>query len=292
MPAHPRLIADCARCGRTSVVLSRDSAPRRQFVTDISRTSPKKISARRAPIGLPAGSHIARNRLLAALAPEDYAVIAPHLEPVPLEVHDVLAEAGEAFTHVYFPESGAVSIVTFMADGNGVEVGTMGNEGMAGLPAYLEADASESRTFCQVRGGALRLPVGDLLSITATRPNFRRLLNRYTQAYLSLVAQGAACNRLHTIEQRCARWLLMTHDRTLGAEVLELKQEFLALMLGVRRIGVTLAAGTLQEAGLIRYRRGNIRITDREGLEAAACECYGAVRKRFDDLLPSPFVGS
>ena len=255
-------------------------------VTNISRTSPKGHGARRAPIGLPVGADVARNRLLAALPPDDYAVLEPHLERVPLNVDDVLAEAGEAFTHVWFPESGAVSIVTFMSDGAGVEVGTMGNEGMAGLPAYLEADASESRTFCQVQGGALRLPADVLLSAAASRPNIRRTLNRYTQAYLSLVAQGAACNRLHTIEQRCARWLLMTHDRTLGGEVLHLKQEFLALMLGVRRIGVTLAAGALQEAGLIRYKRGQIRITDRDGLEAAACECYGVVRRRFDELLP------
>lgn len=255
-------------------------------MSDTSRTPDKKKRARHVPIGLPAGSDVARNRLLAALAPADFAVLEPHLDRVTMNVHDVLAEPGESFTHVYFPESGAVSIVTYMADGSGVEVGTMGNEGMAGLPAYLEADASESRTFCQVAGVALRMPVNALVSAASSRPNIRRLLNRYTQAYLSLVAQGAACNRLHTIEQRCARWLLMTHDRTVGSEVLQLKQEFLALMLGVRRIGVTIAAGALQDAGLIRYRRGQIRVTDRDGLEAAACECYAAVRKRFDELLP------
>lgn len=242
--------------------------------------------ARHVPIGLPKGSDVARNRLLAALPPADYKALEPYLERVPLNVHDVLAEAGEAFSHIYFPESGAVSIVTYMSDGSGVEVGTMGNEGMAGLPAYLEADASESRTFCQVAGVTLRVPVDVLVSAAASRPNIRRVLNRYTQAYLSLVAQGAACNRLHTIEQRCARWLLMTHDRTVDGDVLHLKQEFLALMLGVRRIGVTIAAGALQEAGLIKYRRGQIRITDRDGLEAAACECYAAVRARFDQLLP------
>jgi CRP-like cAMP-binding protein len=252
-------------------------------VTEISR---KRKRARRAPLGLPPGAELARNRLLAALAPADYAVLEPHLERITMDVHDVLAEAGDPFTHVYFPEAGAVSIVTYMSDGSGVEVGTMGNEGMAGLPAYLEADASESRTFCQVAGVALRLPVHTLVTAAASQPNIRRLLNRYTQAYLSLVAQGAACNRLHTIEQRCARWLLMTHDRAGGEEVIHLKQEFLALMLGVRRIGVTLAAGALQEAGLIRYRRGQIRVTDRDGLERSACECYAVVRERFDRLLP------
>ncbi|MDQ2664613.1 MAG: Crp/Fnr family transcriptional regulator [Gemmatimonadota bacterium] len=255
-------------------------------MTDIPRLSPMDNGARRSMIGLPQGSDVARNRLLAALAPADFAVLKRHLEPVTLEINDVLAEPGEHFTHIYFPESAAVSVVTYMTDGSGVEVGTMGNEGMAGLPAYLEADASESRTFCQVRGAALRVPVDVLLDAANTRPEIRRLLNRYTQAYLSLVAQGAACNRLHTIEQRCARWLLMTHDRTVGSDMLELKQEFLALMLGVRRIGVTIAAGALQDAGLIRYRRGHIRVTDRAGLEAAACECYGVVRARFDQLLP------
>jgi CRP-like cAMP-binding protein len=114
----------------------------------------------------------------------------------------------------------------------------------------------------------------------------RRLLDRYTRAYLTQVAQGAACNRLHHLEPRCARWLLMTHDRVGGADAFPLKQEFLALMLGVRRTGVTLAAGALQDAGLIRYRRGGIRVLDRAGLEAASCECYGIVRRTFDRLLP------
>ena len=255
-------------------------------VTDISRTSPPDSGTRRPTIGLPPGSDIARNRLLAALAPEDLASLEPHLERVELPINYVLAEPGQHFSHIYFPESAAISIVTYMADGSGVEVGTMGNEGMAGLPAYLEAEASESRTFCQVRGAALRLPVHLLIAAADARPGIRRLLNRYTQAYLSLVAQGAACNRLHNIEQRCARWLLMTHDRTVGSDELELKQEFLALMLGVRRIGVTIAAGALQDAGLIRYRRGHIRVTDRAGLEAAACECYAVVRTHFDLLLP------
>jgi cAMP-binding proteins - catabolite gene activator and regulatory subunit of cAMP-dependent protein kinases len=162
--------------------------------------------------GPPPGSDRARNRLLSALAPEDRAVLEPQLERVQLAIHDVIAEAGERFTHVYFPESAVISIVTYMADGTGVEVGTMGNEGMAGLPAYLDVDASESRTFCQVRGAALRMPVAALQQAVNARPNMRRLFNRYTQAYMSLVAQGAACNRLHRIEQRCARWLLMTHD--------------------------------------------------------------------------------
>lgn len=255
-----------------------------QPVNDKATTNPAEALSQ-AFIGRPADSDRPHNRLLDALDADDLAYLQPHLESIDLAVNDVLAEAGEHFRHVYFPQSAAISIVTYMADGSGVEVGTTGNEGMAGLPAYLEADASESRTFCQVKGTSFRVPVDVMIRIAADRPAIRRLLNRYTHAYMSMVAQGAACNRLHTIEQRCARWLLMTHDRIIGPdEVMELKQEFLALMLGVRRIGVTIAAGALQDAGMIKYRRGRIRVLDRAGLEAAACECYGVVRRRFDTL--------
>lgn len=226
-----------------------------------------------------------RNRLLAAFSPDDFAYLEPHLERIRLENNDVLAEAGEAFTHVYFPEDAIISIVNYMSDGSGVEVATTGNEGMAGLPAYLEAEASEGKTFCQLPGAVLRTAPGVMIAAAASRPSIRNLLNRYTQAYMTQVAQNVACNRLHNIEQRCARWLLMTHDRTI-ADTIQLKQEFLALMLGVRRVGVTVAAGALQDAGLIRYSRGSIRVLDRPGLEAASCECYGVVRRHFDRLVP------
>jgi CRP-like cAMP-binding protein len=224
------------------------------------------------------------NRLLAALPPEDAAWLAPRLERVVLEVGHVLAAPGEPFAHVYFPETAIASVVNRMADGAGVEVGTIGNEGMVGVAAYLDAEASEAETFIQLPGPALRVPAA-VITEAAARPGVRRLFNRYTQAFLTQVAQGAACNRLHHLEARCARWLLMTHDRVGGADGFPLKQEFLALMLGVRRTGVTLAAGALQDAGLIRYRRGGIRVLDRAGLEAASCECYGIVRRTFDRLL-------
>ena len=165
--------------------------------------------------------------------------------------------------------------------------GTIGNEGFAGLPAYLQADASETNTFCQVPGSVLRLPIDDLIEAAAQNQELRKMLGRYTQSYLTQVSQSAACNRVHDIEQRCARWLLMTHDRVDGADQFPLKQEFLAFMLGVRRAGVTLAAGRLQESGYIRYRRGVIRIVDRDGLESAACECYRIVRRHFDRLMPA-----
>lgn len=227
-----------------------------------------------------------RNRLLRTIASLGYAKLEGRTERVDVAVHDMLARQGTAFTHLWFPETCVISLVNRMADGAGVEVGTIGNEGFAGLPAYLEADASESDTFCQVAGSALRLPVADLIAAAADNDAVRKLLGRYTQSYLTQVSQSAACNRVHDIEQRCARWLLMTHDRVDGAHEFNLKQEFLAVMLGVRRAGVTLAAGNLQERGFIRYRRGNIRVVDRSGLEGAACECYGIVRRHFDRLVP------
>ncbi|CAN5906526.1 Crp/Fnr family transcriptional regulator [soil metagenome] len=227
------------------------------------------------------------NRLLNALAPADFAQLRPHLERGQVDIYHMLAQQGGSFEHVHFPESCVISLVSRMANGSGVEAGTIGNEGMAGLPAYLGGESSESDTFCQVAGVSLRVPVQVILDAAAERPEIRRLFNRYVVAYLSLVSQSVACNRLHDIEQRCARWLLMTHDRVGDVESFPLKHEFLALMLGVRRAGVTTAAGVLQERGLIRYRRGIIRVVDRTGLEAAACECYGMVRARFDRLLPA-----
>lgn len=226
------------------------------------------------------------NRLLGALPDDDRAWLAPHLARVPLAVGDVLAEPGEVLAHVYFPETCILSVISRMADGGAVEVGTVGNEGMVDLAVLLDAEASPNQTLCQMPGDACRLPAAALGEAVDTRPAVRRLLHRYAQAYLTQVAQGAACNRLHGIEQRCARWLLMTHDRVGGADTFPLKQEFLAIMLGVRRAGVTVAAGALQDAGLIRYRRGSIRVLDREGLEAATCECYGVIRGQFDRLLP------
>jgi CRP-like cAMP-binding protein len=226
------------------------------------------------------------NRLLAALAADDLAALAPHLEEVTLGNGEVLAEPGEPLADIYFPETAIMSVINRMADGAGVEVGTVGNEGLVGLAALLGAEASESQTLAQIPGTALRLPAAVLVAAVDAQPALRRLLLRYTQAYLTQVAQGAACNRLHGIEARCARWLLMTHDRVGGADAFPLTQEFLAIMLGVRRAGVSVAAGALQDAGLIRYRRGGIRVLDRAGLEAAACECYGVVRRQFDRLLP------
>jgi CRP-like cAMP-binding protein len=244
-----------------------------EFIRDLVK--PRRGESRPAP-----------NRLLAALPAEIFSYLEPSLERIHLTVPDVIVASGATFSHVYFPEGSIMSVVNYMNDGSGVEVGTIGMEGMAGLPAYLEADASEGETFCQLSGSALRAPVEVLIEAAHRYPELRRLLNRYVQAYMTQVAQSAACNRLHSIEQRCARWLLMTHDRSDHAEIISLKHEFLGLMLGVARVGVSIAAGSLQQAGLIQYRRGRIRILDRQGLERASCECYGIVRNHFDRLLP------
>ena len=240
----------------------------------------------RAAVGDDPERGAVHNRLLGALPDEDRAWLAPQLTRVTLAIGDVLAEPGEVWAHVYFPETCILSVISRMADGGAVEVGTVGNEGMVDLAVLLDAEASPNQTLCQMPGAACRLPAAALSEAVAVRPAVRRLLHRYAQAYLTQVAQGAACNRLHGIEQRCARWLLMTHDRVGGADTFPLKQEFLGIMLGVRRAGVSVAAGALQDAGLIRYRRGSIRVLDREGLEAATCECYGVIRGQFDRLLP------
>lgn len=222
------------------------------------------------------------NRLLAALDRSDFQTLAPRLERVELVDLQMLARKGERFSHLYFPERSIISVVTEMATGARVEVGTIGNEGMAGLASYFGTESTEGETFCQVPGAALRIPVAELADFMAHRPRVRQLLDRYAQAYVAQLAQCVACNRLHGIETRCARWLLMTHDRVGRADTFPLKQQFLAEMLGVRRAGVSVAAGALQNAGLISYRRGVVRVLDRDGLEAAACECYAAIRGAFD----------
>lgn len=228
-----------------------------------------------------------QNRFLSALSAGDYEWITPHLKSVNTKAGDVLAEPDEPFEHVYFMESGVVS-VTNQVSGGIVEVGTVGNEGVAGLSAYLSGEGLPSRTFVQVPGTAKRMSARIFAAGVEERPGLRRLLHRYTQAFLVQVAQTAACNRAHNIDSRCARWLLMTHDRVLGADTFSLTHQFLAYMLGVRRAGVTVAAGALQKAGHIRYTRGKVTVLDRAGLEGAACECYGIARDQMQKLVGVP----
>ena len=229
------------------------------------------------------------NRLLRALPAGEYERLLRELKPVTLTLGQVLADPEEPVPYVYFPRTCVASVVN-RTDGHAVEVGTIGNEGMVGLSAFLDADALPAETVIQVAGDALRMPAAAFRALVAegvaTEPALNRLLRRYTHAYLAQVAQTAACNRLHELERRCARWLLMTRDRVEG-DVLPLTQEFLAYMLGSRRAGVTVACGALQRSGLIRYRRGRITVLDREGLEAAACPCYGVVRAYTERTLGS-----
>ena len=229
-----------------------------------------------------------RNRLLAALeisAPDDAAWLLSRLTSADLVLGHVLAPAGEAFEAAYFPVTAVISIIGRMRDGGAAEVGTVGNEGAVGMSVLLDASPAPHETVAQIPGIVLAIDASVLRVGMEQRPELRSLLLRYVHEYLTQVAQTAACNRLHDIEQRCARWLLMTHDRVGEAEEFPLTQAYLAIMLGVRRAGVTVAAGALQSAGLITYHRGGIRVIDRAGLEIAACECYGLVRRHFDRLI-------
>jgi CRP-like cAMP-binding protein len=222
------------------------------------------------------------NSLLASLSTNDFAQISTDLEHVRLHVHDVLSEAGEEFQYAWFPVAGCVSLVHDAPDGI-VEVGTVGFEGMVGLPLLLHGSSATTRALVQVEGEAYRITTAALRRIIATSDSISRVLLRFTLAFFNGVAQSVACNRLHSLEERCARWLLMTHDRARGDEF-RLTQEFLSFMLGVHRPAVTLAAGALQKAGFIHYSRGRITITDRAGLEGAACACYRATRDDYASL--------
>jgi CRP-like cAMP-binding protein len=204
------------------------------------------------------------------------------VELVPLEFGQTIYEADQPISAVYFPIDAIISMVSDMEEGT-VEVGTVGREGMSGLPLLLRARTMATRAYVQVPGSGYRLDAEELLPLMEESPAVERLLYLYAQALFDQVAQSAACNRLHSLEARCARWFLMTHDRV-GGDVLALKQKVIAEMLGVHRPAVSLAAAALQRAGFIRYTRGRVTVIDRAGLEAAACACYGVVRRWFDVL--------
>lgn len=224
------------------------------------------------------------NELLALLPEAEYERLAPHLEKIVIALREVLYEANKPIKYVFFPLNGVMSIVAVMEDGRLAEVATIGKEGMVGMPVFLGAEQTPSLAFSQVAGEALRLNVSEFRKQVKDGGALTMVLHRYTQALFTQIAQSAACNRLHSIEQRCARWLLMTHDRV-GADEFPLTHEFLGQMLGVRRATVTGVANTLHKAGLITYRRGKITVQDRKGLEGASCECYKVIRDDFDRLL-------
>jgi len=225
------------------------------------------------------------NRLLAALPADDFNRLRPYLKTVPIRLRQVLHKNGEPLRDVYFLNGGVASITTMLLDGTSVEAATVGDEGMLGTEAFLIADAvAPGETLIQVPDtDAVKMSVEDFRSETGERGAFRDIIERYTQILFAQMMQSTACNALHQVQQRCARWLLMTHDR-MHERDFQLSHEFLAVMLGVQRQTVSVVAATLQHAGLIRYARGHVIVVNRKGLEAAACECYAIVRAHFDRL--------
>jgi len=226
----------------------------------------------------------AKNRLLAAFPQEDLDHFFSDLRPVSLPQRHVIYEAGAPIDDVYFIEEGLSSVLTTMADGSTIEVGMVGMEGMVGVSALLGGETSAQQVIMQIAGTGLRMNAAFCKAAFDQSEAVRRIMLRFTEAVLNLGAQTAACNRLHSVEQRCARWLLMSSDR-IQSDILPLTHEFLSSMLGVRRAGVTETAGELQRSALIRHHHGQITILDHEGLEAMACECYRLDRDRFDRLL-------
>jgi CRP-like cAMP-binding protein len=217
------------------------------------------------------------NRLLMLLRKEDRERLGRHLEPVVLEYRRPLYNANEPIEFVHFIESGVGSLVLTMANGDAAEVGTIGNEGFVGLPVLLGDDRAPTSVYIQVPGVGLRMRAETFREELERSGPLHATMLRYAHDLFNQVTQSAACAALHSLEQRCCRWLLMTRDRMQSDEFL-LTQEFLAMMLGVRRSGVTVAAGGLRRSGLIEYKRGSVTIIDRRGLEQRSCECYGKIR--------------
>jgi CRP-like cAMP-binding protein len=224
------------------------------------------------------------NRLLSLLSDDDYERLRPHLSLVVLEYRKDLYRASQPIEHVYFPVDGVASLVITTSDGGGAEVGTIGNEGLVGLPVCLGDHEAPSAVYVQVPGKALRVDARFFRSELERSPTLNLVVLRYAHAFFNQVAQSAACAHLHRVEQRCCRWLLMTRDRMPSGDFL-LTHEFLGMMLGVRRTTVTDVMGALQKAGLVRYRRGHVTILDHDALRQRACECYQISRLEFDRLL-------
>lgn len=224
------------------------------------------------------------NRLLRALTPEDLDLLRPHLQPVPLPHKQTLSKPDTPIDDVYFLEEGMVSLVQPLENGAMIEVGMIGNEGFAGVPVLLGADRSPLEAMVQIPGSALRMPASVFREEVGRRLTLLKVLLRYVQALHIQVSLTAACNGRHTLPERLARWLLTAHDRS-KSDQMPLSHEFLSMMLGVRRAGVTVALGTLRAAVLIRNTHGQVTVVDRPGLEAASCECYRTVRNEFARLL-------
>jgi CRP-like cAMP-binding protein len=235
----------------------------------------------------PAAAGRPKNRLLAALSADDFRRVVPYLTTVPIRLGQVLFKAGEPLRDVYFPNGGVAAITTTLLDGTTMEAATVGHEGMVGIEAFLTANAiAPGDAVIQVPDtNAEKMRVEDFRRETAAPGAFHDLIARYTQVVIAQMMQTAACTAMHDVRQRCARWLLMTHDR-MQEHAFQLSQEALAGMLGVQRPTVSVVAGALQEEGLIQYAYGHVTVLNRDGLEATACECYPLSRAHFDRLRP------
>ena len=228
-----------------------------------------------------------KNQLLGAFEPAALARIMGFMQPVTLKLGTVVCEAGGILKHVYFPQGSVLSLLTVLENGSAIECANIGREGAFGLFAAMYSRTSFNRCIVQLEGHMLRCPIEPLLVEFRTSEHVRDLLVSYSETLLSQVMQTVACNSQHSVEQRMCRWLLMMHDRAEG-ETLTYTHEFLAHMLGANRTTITQAAGSLQNAGLISYRRGTMQIEDRAGLETACCECYAIVKERFEEFLKPP----
>lgn len=224
------------------------------------------------------------NDLLYHLPPEDYERLIPSLQLTTFSLGEVLYESGRPLKWVYFPTTCVISLLYTMEDGSTAEMGLVGNDGLVGVAIFLGGETTPNRAVAQIAGSALRMNAKVLRDEFAQGGRFQQLLLRYTQALITQISQTAVCNRLHSVEQRLSRWLLLSHDRV-RSNHLVMTQEFISNMLGGRRESVTVSAGRLQDKGLIHYSRGHITILDRKGLEANVCECYQIVRLEFDRLL-------
>jgi CRP-like cAMP-binding protein len=253
-----------------------------------NRNSAKKPSRAIKPRTRPsaaAGLHARDNHLLAAMAAGDFARIAGHLELITMKLGDVLYEPGTRLRHVYFPTTAIVSLLYVMENGASAEIAIVGNDGILGISLFMGGESTPSRAIVQSAGHGFRLRAQLLKDEFGRFGATLHLLLRYTQALITQMSQTAVCNRHHSVDQQLCRWLLLSLDR-LSSNELAMTQELIANMLGVRREGVTEAAGKLQDAGLIHYRRGRITVVDRAGVEARSCECYRVVRKECERLLP------
>jgi CRP-like cAMP-binding protein len=226
-----------------------------------------------------------QNHLLAALPSDVHERLFPQLELVPMRLGQAIYESGGRLSHVYFPTTSIVSLLYVLEDGASAEIAVVGNEGVLGISLFMGGETTPSRAIVQSAGFAYRLKSQLLKDEFARAGPMLRLLLRYTQALITLMTQTAVCNRHHSVEQQLCRWLLLSLDRLPTAAALSMTQELIANMLGVRREGVTQAAGALQRTGLIKYSRGRIEVLDRPGLEKTVCECYAVVKREFDRLL-------